>query len=333
MQQWYKETFGHEERNYETTKGILNKAYDGDTLMGMKVGKWLCKPLGELREIAKKTQKGGIAEGPTVDFEHIVGEAGALHAEYPGAMFQVASQYNYLEFPSKSTIPEKGITGYIFDHTQGPACALACPSATAFRNYILPTNGKSGQQSDNQQNALDLLDDKINELTGRSCFTIINGYLDSTEEDLQYFSDFIMTASPATRRMLKDTVKVGFHFNAEVHSHKKYVGQSFCAAPAISYSSVSSECPCWEPLSRLILEACYESCLWGSLLQRESTLHISRGKQLVFLTCIGGGVFANKPTWIADSISVAMQELHNYNAPLSIRLVHYRAADRFQYLV
>lgn len=32
--------------------------------------------------------------------------------------------------------PEDGITRYALDHTQGPACAMACPAATVFRNYF-----------------------------------------------------------------------------------------------------------------------------------------------------------------------------------------------------
>lgn len=31
---------------------------------------------------------------------------------------------------------------YAFDNTQGPACALACPAATAFRNYFCVPGGQ-----------------------------------------------------------------------------------------------------------------------------------------------------------------------------------------------
>eukprot|EP01060_Flectonema_neradi_P026871 TRINITY_DN3631_c0_g2_i1.p1 TRINITY_DN3631_c0_g2~~TRINITY_DN3631_c0_g2_i1.p1 ORF type:complete len:376 (+),score=69.18 TRINITY_DN3631_c0_g2_i1:71-1129(+) len=334
MHRWFRDIFGHDELPYDESRKLFVEKYDGETLLGMKVGDWVCLPLSELRHRVKEMippAERAAGESSTIDFDHIVGEAGALHKENPGALFQVASQYNFLEFPSKSTTPERGITNYINDRTQGPACALACPAATAFRNYILLTNGKRGQQSDNQQNALDLLDDRIKELTGKSRFTVRNGYLDSTEEDLRLLNEFLAEASPELRRELKDTVKVGFHLNAEVLSLERYVGQAFCAAPAIGYSSVSST-EVWEPLSRLILEACYEACLWGALLQKKANAHPSRGKQQVFLTCIGGGVFANDPSWIADSITFAMQALHESNAPLSIHLVHFRKRDQADYL-
>jgi hypothetical protein len=37
--------------------------------------------------------------------------------------------------------PEKGITNYINDKTQGPACALSCPAALVFRNYMINGTG------------------------------------------------------------------------------------------------------------------------------------------------------------------------------------------------
>jgi hypothetical protein len=37
-------------------------------------------------------------------------------------VFQAASQFNCLEFVGPGVVPEDGVTGYIFDRTQGPAC-------------------------------------------------------------------------------------------------------------------------------------------------------------------------------------------------------------------
>lgn len=42
--------------------------------------------------------------------------------EFEGAWFQVASQFNALEMPSPSVTPEQGVTAYVHDRTQGPAC-------------------------------------------------------------------------------------------------------------------------------------------------------------------------------------------------------------------
>ena len=51
-----------------------------------------------------------------------------------GATFQVASQFNCLEFVGPDVVPEDGITGYEYDCTQGPACRHAsaqCSTCTA----------------------------------------------------------------------------------------------------------------------------------------------------------------------------------------------------------
>lgn len=72
-----------------------------------------------------------------VQCSHTVGESGDLHQRFPGAFFQVASQFNMLEFISSQVTPEAGVTHYVRDRTQGPACALACMVGTAYRNYLL----------------------------------------------------------------------------------------------------------------------------------------------------------------------------------------------------
>lgn len=72
-------------------------------------------------------------------FSTVVGDVRELHnrrLEYQGAVFQVASQFNCLEMVNPGVTPENGITMYEADRTQGPACAIACAPATAFRNYL-----------------------------------------------------------------------------------------------------------------------------------------------------------------------------------------------------
>ena len=66
----------------------------------------------------------------------------------PESLFQVASKFNCLEFTQP---PEKGITDYIFDETQGPQCALATAPSTFYRNYLIPISNEKvifGQTGD-----------------------------------------------------------------------------------------------------------------------------------------------------------------------------------------
>eukprot|EP01006_Ploeotia_vitrea_P037368 TRINITY_DN66123_c9_g1_i1.p1 TRINITY_DN66123_c9_g1~~TRINITY_DN66123_c9_g1_i1.p1 ORF type:complete len:401 (-),score=32.18 TRINITY_DN66123_c9_g1_i1:987-2189(-) len=66
-------------------------------------------------------------------------EVGALQAnpENCGATFQVASNFNCLEFVSPYDSATRGITGYIHDHTQGPAAAISAAPGTIQRNYFV----------------------------------------------------------------------------------------------------------------------------------------------------------------------------------------------------
>ena len=58
-------------------------------------------------------------------------------AGIPGALFQVASQFNALEMIGPDVTPEHGVSRYQRDPTQGPACAIAAGAATIYRNFFV----------------------------------------------------------------------------------------------------------------------------------------------------------------------------------------------------
>jgi hypothetical protein len=60
-----------------------------------------------------------------------------MNSENRGALFQVASNFNCLEFISSSDSARRGITKYVSDHTQGPAASISCAPATLYRNYFV----------------------------------------------------------------------------------------------------------------------------------------------------------------------------------------------------
>jgi hypothetical protein len=78
----------------------------------------------------------------------------ALHTDpiYCDATFLVASQFNCLEFPTPHHVPENGITDYIYDPTQGPACAVAAAPGTVLRNYFVPVSVVGRSQSNKNNN-------------------------------------------------------------------------------------------------------------------------------------------------------------------------------------
>ncbi|CAG9577150.1 hypothetical protein LMJF_28_0670 [Leishmania major strain Friedlin] len=60
-----------------------------------------------------------------------------MHNLTANGVFQVASQFNLLEFSSSEISPEHGVRHYAHYPTQGPACASAWMAGTVYRNYLL----------------------------------------------------------------------------------------------------------------------------------------------------------------------------------------------------
>ena len=109
-----------------------------------RVGKFENPTLGKLKEDAlmqltlKRSEDRDFMRGrPRVRFE--VGDVANLlkDTDFRHATFQVASQFNCLEFINPTKTPEDGIRIYEQDKTQGPACSIACGPATVVRNYFL----------------------------------------------------------------------------------------------------------------------------------------------------------------------------------------------------
>jgi hypothetical protein len=95
--------------------------------------------LVSLTELRSRLANSGI-EHRDSKVSVVTGDVREMHqaAEYAGAVFQVASQFNLLEMASQDVTPEQGVTCYQSDHTQGPACAMAAGAATIYRNYFAP---------------------------------------------------------------------------------------------------------------------------------------------------------------------------------------------------
>ena len=136
MSDWFERLVGFRERDAADIKALLTT--EGTDLVApalnqrYKAGAFTTPSLGELRtKLKARTYE---KKPPT--FSNVIGDAGQLHGEFPGATFQVASQFNCLEFVGPSVTPEDGVTGYAWDKTQGPCCAIACGASTIYRNYF-----------------------------------------------------------------------------------------------------------------------------------------------------------------------------------------------------
>lgn len=334
---WFKELIGFKEELSVLRQLVtVHPAMDGSGLelysqanqRRFPIGTFTTPSVRELRD----TLHDRFGEQPSTaseafSFEHIVvDDTRNLHAMNPGAVFQAASQMNALEFPSSSVVPEDGITNYVSDRTQGPACALACAAGTLYRNYFHPMKREGepeqlGQTADLQINNLDVLE-KFLENDVYNYWDVKNGYVFSDEKRLAALRERFGSI-PAEE--ITDRIKIGLQANVGVTDaiEDVRVTQAYCSALSCAYSGVGVDH--WEPFATLVLDGMYEATILSALLNRENSKD-------VFLTFLGGGVFGNKREWIANSIGRAMAIAERFaqspsNLAISVKICHYRGID------
>ncbi|MCS2162620.1 hypothetical protein MUU47_16135 [Scandinavium sp. H11S7] len=316
---WFKDIFGFEESVYAETQA--NFYLEGGLLhtrtqppRSFYAGTLTLPSLAELR-----AEINSLA--PTSDeklkLSNLAADAHDLHRwpETNGALVQVASQFNLLEMPGPGTTPEQGISGYQYDHTQGPACAMACAAATVFRNYLVQIGDQVGQTQSNQLNTLEDLDRAIN-IPG---IRMQNGYALLQPETIEAIGQYIQTLDVASLDDLRQRLRIGLHSDTEVTipgvAKTQRVSQVLCSALPVAYHRGSSRY--WAPFASLVLEASYEATLLAGVLNFHRT-----GNPRVYLTLVGGGAFGNETDWILSSLKRALRLVRHH--PLEVILVSYR---------
>ena len=138
-----------------------------------KVGVFSTPTLGELEMQAraalqkKRLRDGSFLQGrSTVEFEYgDIAEHLQNHAKYGRATFQVASQFNCLEYISPTKTKADGVGIYEYDKTQGPACSIACGPATVVRNYFTADLGL-GEEINNLGDTILQLENRFVQVRG-----------------------------------------------------------------------------------------------------------------------------------------------------------------------
>lgn len=338
---WFEETFGFAECEYEESRRRFRLDDGGHTLVSESNGRRFHVGAFETPSVAEL--RGRLAEaGPspgTLTYEDITGDVGSLHRDpaNAGAVFQAASQFNCLEMVGPGITPEKGITIYARDHTQGPACALACPAALVVRQFFAHGDkgqgGAGGQQIDTLSEVGDFLGNGSGEL-----WRVRNGYciptVGSRGEKLSSMACVASAISdPAIYAEARGRLRVGVHWDTEVEKRvwraragggwssgsapePLRVCQIYASAVPVAYAkhTTSQE---WAPFARLVLSGAYDATLSAAaLLARQRKARVT-----VFLTALGGGVFGNRFEWIKDAVREAA--LRHAGEALDIKMVHY----------
>lgn len=317
---WFHRITGFHEKDYAATQALLSveegRLVTPHTDARYAVGTLETPSLAELR--ARAADGGGAPS----KVEIVTGDVRQLHAQAVnrGALFQVASQFNLLEMASQHVTPEQGVTRYAEDGTQGPACAMAAGAATIYRDYLVPVGGGIGQTRERQVDCLADLGAALgNEAAG--IWRMQNGYAMFGGPGLARADRQLRCLGASAREDLKGLLRIGTHWNSDVTDLPPghAVSQAFCSALPIGYHGGELRTdPRWEGIARLVLEAAYEATLFAARIH-----HRAGGSDLVYLTRIGGGVFANPPAWIHDAIRRAVDQVPG----LRVRIVSHPRPD------
>jgi len=317
---WFEEIFGFEECTYAKTQA--NFYLEGVLLhtriqlpRSFHTGTLTLPSLAELRAevgaLKLATDRGAMS------ISNLIADAYQLHSwpQANGALVQVASQFNLLEMPGPSTTPEQGIAGYQYDHTQGPACAMACAAATVFRNYLVQTGNQVGQTESNQLNTLADLDNAI----GIPGIRMQNGYAILQPKTVLAIGQHIQSLDVVSLDALRQQLRIGLHSDTEVTlagvPNDRRVSQALCSALPVAYHRAPSRD--WAPFASLVLEASYEATLLAAVLNHRRT-----GNPRVYLTLVGGGAFGNETDWIISALRRALRLVRHH--PLEVALVSHR---------
>ena len=269
---WFEQLFGFDERGFDAaavrSNFELRSTAEGQVLVSrvngasFGAGTFSTPSLTELRAcVGPSTSRASDAVCELrgrrgLVLEHIASaDVFKLHGleEYAGATFQAASQFNALEFAHPNAVPEDGVTIYVYDGTQGPACALAAPAATVVRNYFVPCNGQTGQTRGQQLNNLG---DVLASVQGETPLVVVrNGYTSASGDGaLEAFNKRLRAR--VTDDLLGQ-LRVAVHADVEVPwgpkryylrppAHRQRVTQVYCSALSVGYSA--GHPTLWEPL-------------------------------------------------------------------------------------
>jgi len=302
----------------ETSASDIHKkiSLDGANMTSRANGKkmtWGSLETPSLGELRARVAAGEKVRG-AIAVREMVADVRDLHTDIANAnaLFQVASQFNLLEMICPTRAPEDGIGIYENDHTQGPACAIACGAGTIYRNYFVPENGQIGQSRANQ---IDCLADIGNALgnTDNRLWKMQNGYALATDDGLKEISERLRACGEQELDDLIKLLRVGLQWRTQVTlndcAHR--VSQAYCSALPVAYSKQPSQL--WTEFATLVLEAAYEATLCAAILNLQNT-----GNQRVFLTLLGGGAFGNNEEWILKAMERALRIYADWNLEVAI---------------
>ena len=326
---WFEQLTGFNEQGAAQVRqmltlenGVLTSRANGKAF---QTGHLVTPTLAHLKAEAAAIMQSATFIAKPISVQEVIADVQSLHMapQNAGAFFQVASQFNLLEMVSPTVTPDSGITGYQFDRTQGPACAMACGAGLIYRNYFVPVDGELGQTAERQLNMLDQFEQQLLTQVNQhvteqfdSLWQIKNGYALPSSKQLHAINQTLAQLNETEITLLLNAVKIGVQYDTEVTLNNigHTVTQAYCSAMPVAYTE--HQAALWQPLASLILQAAYEATLAAAVINATKT-----GNKKVYLTLLGGGAFGNAISWIIDALQKALNTYRQ--SGLSIMLVSY----------
>lgn len=325
---WFEDTFGFQEYNEETVRknlsykdGVITSQANGKSFHCGEFELVTNERLKMKYELREKRADDAYWTAGELTFCNITADPRELHLDpdNAGAVFQVASLFNCLESVPAGTGPEVGISCYAEEATQGPACAIACPAGTVYRNYF--TNGVGQLSGSDQIDALAELGEFLDNST-KGYWTVRNGFcMPKTAGSIHALSAELSKDVKLTREAMKK-IAVGVQWHTDVAADPAHsVHQVFCSSlPVAMVQRV--RVAHWASFAQLVLDSQYDSTLTIA-----AALAAEQGQRVkVYLTLVGGGALGARREWIATAIERAL--LVHSKAPLDVMLVHFAEVDR-----
>lgn len=319
---WFETLTGFAEESPQVRRNIT---LDGQALISHVNGRALVHGQLEtptLAELRERVHTSGH-RSHRISVREVVANVQHLHTDVSnaGALFQVASQFNLLEMASPDVTPERGVGIYEYDHTQGPACAIAAGAGTIYRNYFAPVNGQIGQSAGNQIDCLADIGAALGN-SGSRLWDMTNGYAMASQSGLTEIAHRLQASNESELDELRQLLRIGLQWNTQVtlKGCQHVVSQAYCSALPVGYSRHPPHL--WAAFAQLILEAAYEATMCAAILNA-----VTNGSNRLYLTLLGGGVFGNDMAWIIEAIQRALTL--SRHADLDVAIVSYGSSNAY----
>ena len=216
-----------------------------------------------------------------------------------GATFLAASNFNCLELPSGGDTPKSGVTGYIFDRTQGPYCALASGPATVYRNYFVKhESGKVGQLEEE----IHLLKDTPLDVYTTHGYPAINEKAVAELKESGFAWDDLSKYSVGVHQNCQVTTTVNPQDGAFMDVEGRIIHQVY--AGALNFAGCVSEDKFMIEIAKNVLKAEYQAAVLSAWENSQKFPELEGSKKLI-LPLLGGGVLANPTGIVCEAIRSA----------------------------